>query len=51
MLRRVLRGRLHSSLPLLVTGPQGQLLGLIDEPQLIHGILEKRGPRVEEATA
>ncbi|WP_326838333.1 quaternary amine ABC transporter ATP-binding protein [Halomonas sp. 328] len=51
VLRRVLRGRLHSSLPLLVTGPQGQLQGLIDEPQLIHGILEKRGPRVEEATA
>ncbi len=50
VLRRVLRGRLHSSLPLLVT-EEGRLTGLIDEPQLIHGILEKRGPRVEEATA
>ncbi|WP_431025362.1 quaternary amine ABC transporter ATP-binding protein [Halomonas sp. H5] len=50
VLRRVLRGRLHSSLPLLVTEEE-RLAGLIDEPQLIHGILEKRGPRVEEATA
>ncbi|WP_355661274.1 quaternary amine ABC transporter ATP-binding protein [Halomonas salifodinae] len=51
VLRRVLRGRLHSSLPMLVTGAEGQLQGLIDEPRLIHGILEKRAPRAEEARA
>ncbi|MFY0989722.1 quaternary amine ABC transporter ATP-binding protein [Halomonas sp. C05BenzN] len=44
VLREVLRGRTRSALPVLVTEDDGRVTGLIDEPQLIRGILEKRGP-------
>jgi glycine betaine/proline transport system ATP-binding protein len=43
-LRRVLRGRLHSALPVLVLDDSGRVGGLIDEPALIAAILDKRGP-------
>jgi len=43
VLRRVLRGRLHSTLPVIVTTDDGRARGLIDDPELINGILEKRG--------
>ena len=43
VLRRVLRGRLHSTLPVIVASADGRALGLIDDPELINGILEKRG--------
>lgn len=44
VLRQVLRGRTRTALPTLVTNAEGRVTGLIDEPQLIRGILEKRGP-------
>lgn len=43
VLRQVLRGRLHSTLPVIVTTADGRARGLIDDPELINGILEKRG--------
>lgn len=43
VLRQVLRGRLHSTLPVIVTSTDGHVRGLIDDPELINGILEKRG--------
>ena len=43
VLRQVLRGRLHSTLPVIVATADGRALGLIDDPELINGILEKRG--------
>ncbi len=42
-LREVLRGRIYSSLPLVVVSPEGRLRGIITERELIQGILEKRG--------
>lgn len=47
VLRRVLRGRTRTALPTLVTDDEGRVIGLIDEPQLISGILEKRGPSAD----
>ncbi|MCH8504233.1 MAG: betaine/proline/choline family ABC transporter ATP-binding protein [Ectothiorhodospiraceae bacterium] len=43
VLRQVLRGRLHSALPIVVTDRDGRIRGLVDDPELISGILEKRG--------
>lgn len=43
VLKRVLRGRAYSELPIMVQDAQGRLKGIIDEPELIHGILEKHG--------
>ncbi|MDR5892052.1 betaine/proline/choline family ABC transporter ATP-binding protein [Halomonas mongoliensis] len=49
VLRRVLRGRTRTALPTLVTDAEGRITGLIDELQLIRGILEKRGPGTDAA--
>ena len=43
VLRHILRSRLYSTLPVIVTNGDGRLRGLIDDPELINGILEKRG--------
>jgi glycine betaine/proline transport system ATP-binding protein len=43
VLRHILRSRLHSTLPVVVTHEDGRIRGLIDDPELINGILEKRG--------
>ena len=43
VLRDILRSRLHSTLPVIVTDGDGFVRGLIDDPELINGILEKRG--------
>lgn len=43
VLKRVLRGRAYSELPVLVQDAEGRFKGIIDEPELIHGILEKQG--------
>ncbi|WP_218668177.1 quaternary amine ABC transporter ATP-binding protein [Vreelandella utahensis] len=43
ILKRVLRGRAYSELPVVVQDTEGRLKGVIDEPELIHGILEKQG--------
>ena len=43
VLRDVLRGRAHSALPILMTDDQNRIQGVIDEPELVRGILEKRG--------
>lgn len=43
VLRQVLRGRTRTALPTLVTDAEDRVTGLIDELQLIRGILEKRG--------
>ena len=43
VLKRVLRGRAYSELPVIVQDAEGRLKGIIDEPELIHGILEKHG--------
>jgi len=43
VLRHILRSRLHSTLPVVVTNGDGRMRGLIDDPELINGILEKRG--------
>lgn len=52
VLRTVLKGRSCSTVPTVVTDADGRLRGIIDEPELIHGILEKRGHREHaEATA
>jgi glycine betaine/proline transport system ATP-binding protein len=43
VLRTILRGRVHATLPTVVTDGEGRVSGIIDEPELINGILEKRG--------
>ena len=44
VLRQVLQGRRYSILPTVVVSTETQqFLGVIDEPELIKGILEKRG--------
>lgn len=43
VLKRVLRGRAYSEIPIIVQDAEGRLQGIIDEPELIHGILEKQG--------
>jgi len=43
VLRDILRSRLYSTLPVAVTNGDGRVRGLIDDPELINGILEKRG--------
>lgn len=43
VLRDVLRCRSYTSLPIIVTDDSGRVVGLIDEPELITAILEKRG--------
>lgn len=43
VLRTVLKGRTYSGLPSLVTDGDGKFIGIIDEPELITGILDKRG--------
>jgi glycine betaine/proline transport system ATP-binding protein len=45
VLRRLLVGRTRSVLPVLVTDADGRVTGVIDEMDLINGILEKRGRR------
>ena len=49
VLRQILQGRVHSSLPTLVTDEDQRLLGVIDEPELVRGILEKRGQTEAES--
>lgn len=43
ILRTVLKGRAYSGLPTVVTDDDERFIGIIDEPELIMGILEKRG--------
>jgi len=43
VLRTILRGRVHATLPTVVTDGDGRVFGIVDEPELINGILEKRG--------
>lgn len=43
ILRTVLKARSFSELPIVVQDSEGRLAGIIDEPELIHGIVEKRG--------
>ena len=43
VLRDVLKGRVHTSLPTLVLDHEDRLVGIIDEPELVRGILDKRG--------
>jgi len=43
ILRTVLQGRAYSGLPTVVSDDDGKFIGIIDEPELIMGILEKRG--------
>jgi len=43
ILRSVLKGRAYSGLPTVVTDDQERFIGIIDERELIMGILEKRG--------
>ena len=51
ILRSVLKGRSFSELPILVEDSDGRFAGIIDEPELIHGILEKRGYAPSEDTS
>jgi len=50
ILRSVLKARSFSALPIAVQDSDGRLTGIIDEPELIHGILEKRGYAPTEDT-
>ncbi len=43
VLRTVLKGRSCSIVPTAVTDADGRLIGVIDEPELIRGILDKKG--------
>jgi glycine betaine/proline transport system ATP-binding protein len=43
VLRQLLRGRMCSTRPIFVTDPDGRLAGVVDETELISGILEKGG--------
>lgn len=43
ILKQVMRGRAYSELPVVVNDGEGRMTGVIDEPELINGILEKRG--------
>ncbi len=45
VLRTVLKGRSCSTVPTVVTDADGRLQGIIDEPELIRGILDKKGHR------
>jgi glycine betaine/proline transport system ATP-binding protein len=49
-LRRLLEARTYVDLPVLVQAADGRLAGLVTERELIHGILEKRGPPANGAT-
>ncbi len=49
VLRELLRGRVCSALPMIVTNADGGVEGIIDEAELISGILEKRGEVGAEA--
>lgn len=42
-LKQVMKGRAYSELPVVVHDEYGRMTGVIDEPELINGILEKRG--------
>ena len=43
ILKQVMKGRAYSELPVIVHDGNGRMTGVIDEPELINGILEKRG--------
>ncbi len=43
VLRLVLKGRSCSTVPTAVTDAEGRLIGVIDEPELIRGMLDKKG--------
>ena len=43
ILKQVMKGRAYSELPVVVHDGDGRMTGVIDEPELINGILEKRG--------
>ena len=47
-LKQVMRGRAYSELPVVVHDCEGRMTGVIDEPELINGILEKRGYAQDE---
>jgi len=47
-LREILRGRLYSTLPLVLLSDSGKLLGTINERDVVYGILEKRGQTEED---
>ena len=42
-LREILRGRLYSTLPIVVVSKSGNLTGVVNERDVVYGILEKRG--------
>ncbi len=48
VLRDVLRARVRSRHPVVVTGEDDRFEGIIDEPALVHAILEKRGQPTTE---
>ena len=48
VLRDLLRARLHSTRPVVVTGDEDRIHGVISDAQWINGILEKRGYRDED---
>lgn len=47
VLRQLLQGRTHSTMPIIVTDDEGRAEGVVDEIELINGILEKRGASEE----
>lgn len=44
VISKILRGRRYSRLPTVVLNEKGQMVGVINERDLIYGILEKRKP-------
>ncbi len=49
VLRRLLQGRSLSTLPIVVHDADGRVQGIVGEPELIQGILEKRAYAEEKA--
>lgn len=43
VVRQLLQGRSHTTLPMVITDGDQRVVGLVDEPELITAILEKRG--------
>ncbi len=43
VVRHLLKGRLYTNRPIVVTEDSGEVVGLVDEPELIRAMLEKRG--------
>ncbi len=43
VVRQLLQGRTHTTLPMVIIDDDQRVVGLVDEPELITAILEKRG--------